>query len=604
LLGGSKRPLHFSTVLAAVVGLVAGSFALASSPAPSSAAGGPVIPGTSCPSFPSDAAWNTPITGLPVSPNSAAWLAAMNASGANLHPDYGPSGDPSNPYGIPWTIVTNSTPTTHVTFQYADESDPGPYPFTSSTPIEGGAASTGDRHAIMVNSSSCELYELFDAHYSSGGSTAGSGATWSLNSDALRPAGWTSADAAGLPILPLLVNYDQVASGAMDHAIRVTANCTADSFRWPARHQAGRSGTTCPPMGARFRLNAGFSLPAAQCSSFCQTVLTTMKTYGLVVADNGSNWYFQGVADSRWTYGQVDQLKQIPAGQFQAVDTSCLEVSADSAQAFQPGTAGYQAHCGGGLPDHPGPNHCGFSSPVVGIAPGDVGGSAGYFRVDAGGQVCASGAARWHGDPSGVRLSAPITGIAATPDGGGYWLLGSDGGVFTYGDARFWGSTGNLRLAAPVVSMAPTPDNHGYWLVARDGGIFSFGDARFFGSTGRLRLAAPVVGMAVAPGGNGYWLVASDGGVFAFTRDGFYGSLGGRALARPIVGMASSADGRGYTLVASDGGVFAFGDAPFYGSLGNHPPATPVVDLAPVPSNRGYYLVDSGGDVFPFGPGA
>ena len=588
-----------------VVVAVLGALALPSTLATASPATGPLVPGTSCPSFPADAAWNTPITGLPVSPHSAAWLAAMNSSSTNLHPDYGPSGDPNNPYGIPFDVVDSSTPTTHVTFQYADESDPGPYPFTSSTRIEGGSASTGDRHALMVNKSTCELYELYDAHYSASGSTAGSGAIWSLGSDSLRPAGWTSADAAGLPILPLLVTYGQVYSNApMDHAIRVTSSCTADSYVWPARHQAGQSGTTCPPMGARFRLNAGFNLPASQCAANCQKVLTTMKTYGLIVADNGSNWYFQGDANSGWTYEDVDQLKQIPAGAFQAVDTSCLMVSAGSAQAYQPGSAGYQAHCGGGLPDSPGTNHCGFTSPVVGIAPAAVGGSPGYFRVDAGGQVCASGSASWHGDPSGLRLSAPIHGIAATPDGLGYWLLGSDGGVFTYGDARFWGSTGHLRLAAPVVSMAPTPDNRGYWLVARDGGIFSFGDARFFGSTGRMRLVAPVVGMAVAPGGNGYWLVASDGGVFAFTRDGFYGSLGGRRLARPIVGMASSADGRGYTLVASDGGVFAFGDAPFYGSLGNDPPATPVVDLAPVPSHRGYYLVDSGGDVFPFGPDA
>jgi len=131
-----------------------------------------------------------------------------------------------------------------------------------------GSSSTGDRHAIMVNSSTCELYELFDAHYSSSGSAAGSGAMWSLTSDALRPASWTSADAAGLPILPLLVNYDQVASATLAHAIRVTAACTADSYLWPARHQAGQSGTSCPPMGARFRLNAGFNLPSSQCSSF------------------------------------------------------------------------------------------------------------------------------------------------------------------------------------------------------------------------------------------------------------------------------------------------------------------------------------------------
>ena len=568
------------------------------------AATGPTIPGTSCPSFPADSAWNTPVTGLPVDPHSSTWLAAMNSAGTDLHPDFGPSGDPSNPYGIPWTVVNSSTPTTSVSFQYASESDPGPYPFTSATPIEGGASSTGDRHAIMVNSSSCELYELYDAQYSAGGSTAGSGATWSLSSDQLRPAGWTSADAAGLPIMPLLADYDQASAGTMNHAIRVTAACTSQSYLWPARHQAGSSNSNCPPMGARFRLEAGFSLPAAQCGAVCQTVVATMKTYGLIVADNGSNWYFQGRADPRWTYTDVDQLKQIPASAFQAVDESCLQESPDSAAAWQPGTPGYSSHCGGGLPAGPGPNDCAFTTRTVGIAPAAVGGSPGYFRVDASGQVCASGSAAWHGDPSGARLAAPITAITATPDGGGYWLLGADGGVFCYGDARFWGSTGNVRLAAPVVSMAPTPDNRGYWLVARDGGIFTFGDARFRGSTGGLRLAAPVVGMAVAPAGDGYWLVAADGGVFTFTRSGFYGSLGRVRLARPIVGMASSYDGRGYTLVGSDGGVFSFGDAPFYGSLGGAPPATPIVDLAPVPSNRGYYLVDSGGEVFPFGPGA
>jgi hypothetical protein len=425
-----------------------------------------------------------------------------------------------------------------------------------------------------------------------------------LNSDALRPAGWTSADAAGLPILPLLANYDQAASGVMDHAIRVTAACTSQSYVWPARHQAGQSNTSCPPMGTRFRLAPGFTLPSSQCGPVCQTVVTTMKTYGLIVADNGSNWYFQGTADSRWTYTDVDQLKQIPAGAFQAVDDSCLAVSSSSAQAWSPGSAGYRARCGGGLAAGPGPNDCRFNSPTVGIASASVGGTPGYVRVDAGGQVCASGSAGWHGDPSGAHLSAPITGLTATPDGGGYWLLGSDGGVFAYGDARFWGSTGGVRLAAPVVGLAVAPGGDGYWLVASDGGIFAYGDARFRGSTGGIRLAVPVVGMAVAPGGDGYWLVAGDGGVFTFSRDGFYGSLGRVRLARPIVGMASSADGRGYTLVGSDGGVFSFGDAPFYGSLGAQAPATPIVDLAPVASNRGYYLVDSGGDVFSFGPGA
>jgi hypothetical protein len=307
---------------------------------------GPVLPGTDCPSFPDDAVWNTPITTLPVDPDSATWLAAMDASTTNLHPDYGPSGNKKIPYGIPWTIVTPSTPLTPIKFQYASQSDKGPYPFTSTTPIEGGQHAGGDRHAIMVNSSTCVLYELWHAHYHATGSTAGSGAIWTLTSDALRKAGWTSADAAGLPILPLLVNFDQVKTGAMDHAIRVTAECTQESYLWPARHEAGQADTNCPPMGARFRLDASFSLPANECAAFCQTLITTMKNYGLIVADNGSNWFFQGSMDTRWTYQQVDQLKQIPASAFEAVDESCMQVSATSAQAYQPGTAAYTAHCG------------------------------------------------------------------------------------------------------------------------------------------------------------------------------------------------------------------------------------------------------------------
>jgi hypothetical protein len=519
----------------------------------------------------------------------------MDASGTYLHPDYGPSG--GYPYGIPYTVVTDQTPTTTITFQYPGESDAGPYPFTASTPIEGGPGASGDRHAIMVNSQTCELYELYDAHYSPGASTAGSGAIWSLDGDDLRPAGYTSADAAGLPILPLLVNYDQVAGGAMDHAIRVTAACTQQSYLLPARHEAGSSNSNCPPMGARFRLESSFSLPASECATFCQTVITAMKTYGLIVADNGSNWYFQGTADTRWSYQDVDQLKQIPASDFQAVDESCLQVSPNSAQAYQPGTSAYTSRCTE-------TDDCSFASPTVGITATDVNGSTGYLTTDSQGQVCAFGSASWKGDMSAYTLDAPIVGITSTPSGEGYWLLGADGGIFSFGDARFYGSTGNIHLNAPVVGMAVTPTDAGYWIVAKDGGIFSFGDAHFYGSTGNIHLNAPVVGMAVAPGAHGYWLVAADGGVFTFTPDGFFGSLGGVRLDKPIVGMSSTFDGRGYTLVGSDGGVFNFGDSLFYGSLAANPPSSPIVDLATVAGNDGYYLVDSAGQVFPFGPGA
>jgi hypothetical protein len=309
---------------------------------------GPIFPGTICPAFPADNVWNTAITSLPVNANSAAWMASMSSATTYLHPDYGPSGNPRLPYGIPWTIVRKNTMFTHVTFEYASESNRHPYPLTAATPVEGGS----DRHALMVDpykspsSAPCTLFETYDTNYhASGRSTAGSGATWNLRSNALRPANWTSADAAGLPILPGLINYNEVAGHAMDHAIRFTAECSQESFLWPARHEAGQSNTSCPPMGARFRLNATFTLPASQCSAFCQTVLTTMKTYGLILADNGSNWYFQGTADTRWTYTEVDQLKAIPANQFVAVDESCLMVNANSGLARQPGTAAYQASC-------------------------------------------------------------------------------------------------------------------------------------------------------------------------------------------------------------------------------------------------------------------
>ena len=305
--------------------------------------GGTILPGTECPAFPADNVWNTPITGLPVNPDSSTWMASMDSSTTYLHPDFGPSGHPKKPYGIPWQIVSPSQPLVKVRFTYSDQSDPGPYPLSRSTPVENGS----DRHAIMVNPSTCTLYELYDTHYRPHGkSSAGSGAIWSLESDALRPAGWTSADAGGLPILPGLVNYDEVTSGAMDHAIRFTAECTQKAYIWPARHEAGQDNPNCPPMGARFRLSASFSLPPAQCSAMCQTVITTMQTYGLILADNGSNWFFQGTADTRWTYGEVDQLKQIPASDFVAVDESCLMVAPNSGQAYQPGTADYTASCG------------------------------------------------------------------------------------------------------------------------------------------------------------------------------------------------------------------------------------------------------------------
>jgi hypothetical protein len=307
---------------------------------------GPTLPGTRCPAFPADNVWNTPITGLPVDSRSAAWLASMDSASTLLHPDYGPGGG-SSPYGIPWQITAARPKFVTVHFLYADQSDRGPYPFSAATPIEGGPDAGGDRHALMVDPASCVLYELYDAvFHPNGRSTAGSGAIWKLTSNRLRPAGWTSADAAGLPILPGLVNYDEIRAGRIDHAIRFTAQTTSTAYIWPARHQAGStSNPDDPPMGARFRLKAAFRLPASRCARACQVVITAMKTYGLILADNGSNWYFQGTTDRRWTYTMVDQLKQIPASAFQAVDESCLMVNRNSGQALQPGTSAFRKAC-------------------------------------------------------------------------------------------------------------------------------------------------------------------------------------------------------------------------------------------------------------------
>lgn len=303
---------------------------------PRSKADGPTVPTrvtpppAGCSLFPADDVWHADISTLPVNAHSGTWLASMSSSGTHLHPDFGPSyGAQPVPYGIPFTTVTNSHPKVAVSFQYAGESDPGPYPFGPDTPIEGGQNASGDRHAIILNTDSCTLFELWDSHYSSSGSTAGSGAIWNLRSDALRPAGWTSADAAGLPILPGLLQPDEVATGNVTHAIRFTAPRTDKSYVWPARHQAGaRADPSLPPMGARFRLSAGFDMSSYRPDA--QVVIRAMQKYGLILADNGSSWYFGGTSDNAWDPNLIQDLKRIPASAFVAVDESSLMASPDS----------------------------------------------------------------------------------------------------------------------------------------------------------------------------------------------------------------------------------------------------------------------------------
>jgi hypothetical protein len=227
--------------------------------------------------------------------------------------------------------------------------------------------------------------------------------------------------------------------------------------------------------------------------------------------------------------------------------------------------------------------------------------SGGYWMVASDGGIFSQGGAPFFGSTGGMRINAPVVGMAATPHDGGYWLVASDGGVYSFGNARFHGSMGGRRLAAPVVGMASTPGGNGYWLVASDGGIFSFGDARFHGSTGGMRLNQPIVGMAATPDGGGYWLVARDGGVFSFGDASFHGSTGGMRLNAPVVGMSPTVDGTGYWLVATDGGIFCFGDASFRGSTGGMRLNAPVVGMSPTPTGRGYWLVATDGGIFTFG---
>jgi hypothetical protein len=275
---------------------------------------------------------------LPLDPNSGLYIATIGA-GDTLHPDFGsgewPPGSGS-PIGIPYVDVPSTQPKVNVTFEYDDESDPGPYPIPSDAPIEGGPDSDGDRHVLVVDRDNCTLYELFYAFPQPGGSwTAGSGAIFDLSSHALRPADWTSADAAGLPILPGLVRYDEAAAGEIRHALRFTAPQTQRDYVWPARHYASSlTGTQYPPMGLRFRLKADFDVSGF--SPEVQVILQALKKYGMMLADNGSAWFISGAPDERWDNDVLHEMHQVYGSDFEAVDVSSLQVNPDSGQAQNP----------------------------------------------------------------------------------------------------------------------------------------------------------------------------------------------------------------------------------------------------------------------------
>ena len=275
-----------------------------------------------CPIFPATNAWNVRVDTLPVAANSAQIIESIGP-GVGLHPDFGSGLWDGGPIGIPYDVVSKATPRAHVRFEYADESDKGPYPIPKTVHIEGGAHSTGDRHVLLVDKSACKLYELYDLRRSGSSWTAGSGAIWSLRSNALRPAGWTSADAAGLPIFPGLARYDEVARGRIDHALRFTVERTRRAYVYPARHDASSSDDPAlPPMGLRVRLKASVDISGFPRQA--RVVLQALKTYGMILADNGSSWYVSGAPDPRWSNDALHTLGRVTGSDFEVVDTSSL----------------------------------------------------------------------------------------------------------------------------------------------------------------------------------------------------------------------------------------------------------------------------------------
>jgi hypothetical protein len=267
--------------------------------------------------FPDDNPWNTPIDQEPVDPDSDLFIDSIGRT-ASLHPDFGADWN-GGPFGIPYIVVSGDTPAVPVSFQYADESDPGPYPIPPDAPIEGGAASQGDRHILVIDRDHWKSYELFAAHPSGPGYDAGSGAIFDLGSNALRPAGWTSADAAGLPIFPGLARYDEVVERkVIRHALRFTAARTRRAYVSPARHFASEStDPSFPPMGMRVRLKSGFDVTGFPPSA--RVVLQALKTYGMFLADNGGNWYISGAPDSRWSDDELNTLKGLTGNDFEVV---------------------------------------------------------------------------------------------------------------------------------------------------------------------------------------------------------------------------------------------------------------------------------------------
>ena len=279
-----------------------------------------------CQIFPSNNVWNVPVDKLPVAAASTAYINSVGTA-HTLHPDFDTA-----LAGIPFVVVPANQPLVAVSFEYKDESDPAPYPIPANAPIEGGGGG-GDSHVLVIQSDTCKLYEIFASSRNADGSwKAGAGAVFDLNANSLRPDTWTSADAAGLAILPGLIRYDEVAAGAINHAIRLTVPKTRKAHVWPARHDASSIvDAAFPPMGQRFRLKAGFDISSYPPDA--QVILTALKKYGMILADNGSSWFLTGAPDPRWNMDSVSLIRGVTGANLEAVDVSSLIISPDSAQA-------------------------------------------------------------------------------------------------------------------------------------------------------------------------------------------------------------------------------------------------------------------------------
>ena len=293
------------------------------------------IPGVAnCTITPADSFWRANVTSLPVHSQSSTYITTSGAT-AGLKADFGSGLWAGGPIGIGYNVVPGNQPKVAVTFDYADETDPGPYPIPANPVVEGGSGATGDRHVLIVDKDNCKLYELWNTYPGpngwGSGVTAGSGAIWDMRSNAMRPDGWTSSDAAGLQVLPGLVRYEEVASGVVPHAIRMTVPRTQGAYVWPASHFAGSSGTTTMPMGTWLRLKS--SVNEANFDPAVRPIIVALKTYGGVIADNGSAWYMSGVPDERWDNDKLATLGTIKGRDFEVVDATSEKVANNSYKA-------------------------------------------------------------------------------------------------------------------------------------------------------------------------------------------------------------------------------------------------------------------------------